>query len=191
MARSSDTFDYLIVGGGSAGSLLADRLSEDGRATVCVTEAGPPDSHPLIHIPAGFIKMLFNPTYTWTFKMEPSTGTGGRSLTAFQGKTLGGTSSINGMLHNRGQRADYDAWAQRGNRGWSYEDVLPYFKRTETRLGIGDDIFRGRKGKLYVTDNDWLHPICEAFIAGAVSAGIPRNPTTMEGRIPACPIHSE
>jgi choline dehydrogenase len=169
-----DSFDYVIVGSGAAGSVLAHRLTEAPGATVCVLEAGPPDRHPYIHVPGGFIKMLFNPGFTWQFKTEPSQGSGGRAIPTTQGRTLGGSSSINGMVYNRGQRADLDNWAQRGNRGWGYDDMLPYFKRTERRIGACDERIHGRAGNLPVTDIDWFHPICEAFIAGAVGMGIPR-----------------
>jgi choline dehydrogenase len=173
-ANAGDTFDYVIVGSGAAGSVLAHRLTEEPGVTACVLEAGPPDRHPYIHVPAGFIKMLFNPDFTWQFKTEPSEGSGGRSIPATQGRTLGGSSSINGMIYNRGQRADLDSWAQRGNRGWGYVDMLPYYKRTERRIGLADDRIHGRDGNLPVTDIDWIHPICEAFIAGAVGMGMPR-----------------
>jgi len=172
----ADTFDYVIVGSGAAGSVLAGRLTEERGVTVCVLEAGPPDRHPYIHVPGGFIKLLFNPDYTWQFKTEPSEGTAGRQIPTTQGRTIGGSSSINGMVYNRGQRADFDNWAQRGNRGWGYVDILPYFKRSERRIGGGDALFRGREGNIPVTDMDWIHPVSEAFIAGAVGAGIPRNP---------------
>ena len=169
-----DTFDYVIVGAGTAGCILANRLSED--ATVCVLEAGPRDWHPYIHIPAGFIKLFHQPGLNWLYTQEPSEWTGGRRILAPRGKTLGGSSSINGHIYNRGQRLDYDGWAQRGNRGWGYADVLPYFKRIERRIGEGDETFRGREGAMTVTDIDQHHPLCEAFIAGAESLGIPRNP---------------
>jgi choline dehydrogenase len=172
----SDTFDYVIVGAGSAGCVLANRLSEGGQNTVCVLEAGGKDSHPFVHIPAGFMKTLTDKSVNWLYTSEPSEWTGGRRIAAPRGKTLGGSSSINGHIYNRGQRADYDGWAQRGNRGWGYADVLPYFRRTERRIGDGDDTFRGRDGGLVVTDTPWKHPLCEAFIAGAVALGIPRNP---------------
>jgi choline dehydrogenase len=172
--HNADVFDYVIVGSGAAGSVLAHRLTEDPGVRVCVLEAGPPDRHPYIHVPGGFIKMLFNPQYTWQFKTEPSDGTAGRQIPTTQGRTLGGSSSINGMVYNRGQRADFNSWAQRGNRGWSYVDVLPYFKRTERRLGLCDTRYHGTEGRLPVTDIDWIHPICEAFIDGAVQLGIPR-----------------
>jgi choline dehydrogenase len=173
-SQTGDVFDYVIVGSGAAGSVLCRRLTEDEGVTVCVLESGPPDRHPFIHVPAGFIKMLFNPTYTWQFQTEPGDGTAGRRIPTTQGRTLGGSSSINGMIYNRGQRADFDTWAQKGNRGWGYVDVLPYFKRTENRLGHADDRIHGRGGPLPVSDVDWFHPVCEAFIAGAVGAGIPR-----------------
>jgi choline dehydrogenase len=172
----SDTFDYVIVGAGTAGCILANRLSEDAGVTVCVLEAGPSDWHPYIHIPAGFIKLFHQPGLNWLYTQEPSEWTGGRAILAPRGKTLGGSSSINGHIYNRGQRLDYDGWAQRGNRGWGYADVLPYFKRVERRIGEGDDTFRGRQGSMTVTDIDQHHPLSEAFIAGAVSLGIPRNP---------------
>ena len=172
--NDGDTFDYVIVGSGAAGSVLCRRLTEDPGVTVCVLECGPPDRHPFIHIPAGFIKMLFNPTYTWQFQTEPGDAIGGRRIPTTQGRTLGGSSSINGMIYNRGQRADFDSWAQRGNRGWGYVDVLPYFKRTERRIGLGDDRIHGRAGGLPVTDMDWFHPVCDAFMEGAQELGIPR-----------------
>ncbi|NIP76484.1 MAG: choline dehydrogenase, partial [Xanthomonadales bacterium] len=179
-----DEFDYVIVGAGSAGSVLASRLTEDPGTTVAVLEAGPSDWHPFIHIPAGFIKTFRNRRINWCYDMEPSEGTAGRRVFAPRGKTLGGSSSINGHIYNRGQRMDFDNWAQRGNRGWGYADVLPYFRRMERRLG-GDDTFRGRDGAMEVSDIPWRHPLCDAFIEGAVQHGIPRNPdyngTTQEG----------
>jgi choline dehydrogenase len=171
-----DTFDYVIVGAGSAGCVLANRLTEDASVSVCVIEAGPHDWHPFIHLPAGFIKTFYNGTVNWCYAQEPGPWTAGRRIYAPRGKTLGGSSSINGHVYNRGQRHDFDTWAQFGNRGWGYADVLPYFKRLEHRIGEGDPTYRGRHGALTVTDIDWHHPLCEAFIAGAVSLGIPRNP---------------
>jgi choline dehydrogenase len=171
-----DTFDYVIVGAGTAGCILANRLSEDSGTSVCVLEAGPRDWHPYIHIPAGFIKLFHQPGLNWLYTQEPSEWTGGRRILAPRGKTLGGSSSINGHIYNRGQRADYEGWSQRGNRGWGYADVLPYFKRLERRIGEGDDTFRGRDGGITITDIDYYHPLSEAFIAGAMSLGIPRNP---------------
>ncbi len=174
-----DSFDYVIVGAGSAGSVLANRLSEDGKSTVCVLEAGPSDWHPFIHIPAGFMYTLVNPRVNWLYTSEASEWTGGRRIAAPRGKTLGGSSSINGHIYNRGQRLDFDGWAQRGNRGWGYSDVLPYFRRTEHRMASNpasaDPTFRGSEGNLPITDLEWRDPLCEAFIEGAVQMGIPRN----------------
>jgi choline dehydrogenase len=174
--NSTETFDYVIVGAGAAGSIIANRLSADPSITVCLLEAGPPDWHPFLHIPSGFIKVLFNPAFTWQFSSEPTSNTAGRRIPIPQGRTLGGSTSINGLAYNRGQPSDYDAWEQAGNRGWSYAEVLPYFKRSENRMGPGDDKFRGRHGELPVSNLEWIHPICEAFIKGAGELGMPRNP---------------
>ena len=179
MSKSSEpvveTFDYVIVGAGAAGSILANRLSEDSGNTVCLLEAGPSDWHPYLHLPAGFIKVIFNPAFTWQFSSEPTDKTNGRRVPIPQGRTLGGSTSINGLAYTRGQPADYDGWAAAGNVGWGYKDVLPYFKRSERKIGIGEGEYHGRTGEQVVTDMDWIHPICEAFIAGAAAAGVPRN----------------
>jgi choline dehydrogenase len=170
MPSDVDSFDYVIVGSGAAGSVLANRLTADGTATVCVLEAGPPDRNPFIHIPAGFIKTLADPRVTWQFKTEPLEMTGGRRISTVQGRTLGGSSSVNGMIYNRGQPADLDNWAQRGNGGWGYADCLPYYRRSERRIGEGGE-GRGREEG----------GIPEAFIAGCVGLGIPRNPDYNSG----------
>ncbi|MFP6698231.1 MAG: GMC family oxidoreductase N-terminal domain-containing protein [Alphaproteobacteria bacterium] len=171
----ADSFDYVIIGAGSAGCILANRLTADGKHSVCLLEAGPRDWHPYLHIPAGFVKTLTNPNVNWMYEAEPSHWTGGRAIGVPRGKTLGGSSSINGHIYNRGQRMDFDNWAQRGNQGWGYADVLPYFRRCERRIGGGDDTFRGRNGNLTVTDLNYTHPLCEAFMQGAGELGIPRN----------------
>ena len=170
-----NNFDYIIVGAGSSGCVLANRLSADGKNSVCLLEAGPPDWNPFIHIPAGFIKTLINPNVNWLFKSEPSWGTDGRVIDIPRGKTLGGSSSINGMVFNRGQNLDFDTWAQKGNRGWSYSDLLPYFKKYEKRYGLYDETYRGSKGELPITDLEYRDPLCEAFIKGATEYGIPLN----------------
>ncbi|MGJ4887607.1 GMC family oxidoreductase [Bradyrhizobium sp. HKCCYLRH3099] len=171
-----DTFDYVIVGAGSAGCVIANRLSEDPSVTVCVLEAGPRDWHPYIHLPAGFIKTFYMKSINWGYQQEPGPYTAGRSIYAPRGKTLGGSSSINGHVYNRGQSQDFDTWAQMGNRGWSYSDVLPHFRRMEKRIGAGDEQYRGRDGSLEVTTMEWKDTLCEAFMDGAVTLGIPRNP---------------
>ena len=151
-----DSFDYVIVGAGAAGCVLANRLTQDRVTSVCILEAGGKDSHPFIKMPAGFVKTLYADTFVWPFKTEPSASLGGRQVAVPQGKVIGGSSSINGMVYNRGQRVDFDTWAQFGNRGWSYDDLLPYFKRSEQRIGAGDDQYRGREGELPITDVDWI-----------------------------------
>ena len=170
-----EEFDYIIIGAGSAGCVLANRLTADGANSVCILEAGPPDWNPFIHIPAGFMRTLVNPKVNWLYEASPSEWTAGRVVAVPRGKTLGGSSSINGHVYNRGQRMDFDSWAQLGNSGWGYSDVLPYFKRCEQKIGEGDELYRGRKGNLKITDLDWRHPLCDAFIKGANSLGIPTN----------------
>ncbi|RVT96863.1 choline dehydrogenase [Rhodovarius crocodyli] len=171
----ADTFDYIIIGSGAAGSVLADRLSEDGTASVCVLEAGPKDTNPWIHIPAGFTKTLSNPAVSWQFSTEPTEMTGGRRIPTIQGKVMGGGTSINGMIYNRGQPDDLNGWAQRGNRNWGYADCLPYYKRSEKRVGVSDDTRGKNEGGMPVTDMDWFHPISEAFIEGCLASGLPRT----------------
>ncbi len=180
-----EAFDYVIVGSGPAGCVLADRLTADGRTTVCVLEAGIPDRSPYVRIPAGFVKTLYKPGFTWEFNTEPGPGLNGRSIRLPQGRIVGGSSSVNGLVYNRGMAADFNDWAELGNAGWSYGDVLPYFRRSERKVGDGEDQYRGRAGGLPVTHPDWPSALCEAFIAGAGQFGIPRNPdyngATQEG----------
>ncbi|MFO1321436.1 MAG: GMC family oxidoreductase N-terminal domain-containing protein [Burkholderiales bacterium] len=170
-----DTFDFVIVGAGAAGCLLANRLSEDGRHTVCVLESGPPDRHPWLHIPAGFIRVGYHPRLTWGFTSEPTPDTAGRGVKAFMGRTIGGSSSINGFNYTRGLPLDYDTWAAQGNPGWSFAEVLPYFKRTERRIGPHDPRWRGSSGLLPITDCDWRHPLCDAYIESARHVGLPSH----------------
>lgn len=172
----TDAFDYVIVGGGSAASVLALRLSQDPRVTVCVLEAGPADRNPFIRVPAGFVRTLFDPKVTWQFATEPSIGIGGRQIQITQGRTLGGSSSINGGIYNRGQAADFDHWAKLGNTGWSYADVLPYFRRSEHFADDSDSRYRGHDGPLHISTPQWTHPLCDAFAASAEQSGMPRNP---------------
>src|SRR6202171_3059338 len=148
MPAESEIFDYVIVGAGAAGCVLANRLAAGGAHTVCLLEAGPPDDSIFLRIPAGVYKASFSPKYAWQFETEPSPATANRAIPMPQGKTLGGSTAINGMNYNRGHYEDFDGWARRGNRGWGYADVLPYFKRTERRIGTCDTRYRGVEGAL-------------------------------------------
>lgn len=171
----ADEFDFVVIGAGTAGCLVTARLSAAGHR-VCLIEAGPRDWNPLIHIPAGYIRNVYSKTLTWNFMSEPGGGVAGRSFSLPQGRVLGGSSSINGLNYVRGQAEDYDGWAAAGNPGWRYADVLPFFRRTEQRVGGGDPAYRGYKGEIPVTDLDWRHPVNEALIGAAEALQIPRNP---------------
>ncbi len=171
----SDSFDYVVIGAGSAGCAVAGRLSEAGVGNVCVLEAGPRDTNPFIHIPAGVIYTMHNPKVNWMYQTESSEATAGRRIFQPRGKTLGGSGAINGHIYNRGHRLDYDEWAEAGNPGWSYAEVLPYFNRSQSHLGIADDGFHGKDGPFTVTDVDAPDPLGDAFIESAESIGIPRT----------------
>jgi choline dehydrogenase len=175
--RSSEAleFDYVIVGAGSAGCVLANRLSADGRNSVLLLEAGPKDTNLWIHVPLGYGKLFKEKTVNWMYQTEPEPGLDGRTVFQPRGKVLGGSSSINGLLYVRGQHEDYDRWRQRGNAGWGYDDVLPYFKKAENQQR-GADEYHGAGGPLPVSD--WRHadPLSEAFVVAAAQTGIPTNP---------------
>jgi choline dehydrogenase len=167
--------DYIVIGAGSAGCVVASRLSEDG-SRVTLLEAGPPDRDIWIHIPAGVLRVLNNRKINWNFLSEGEPGTAGRQLQWPRGKTLGGTSSINGMLYVRGNPADYDNWAQMGCRGWSYDEVLPFFKKSETYRGNGDPEYRSRGGPLIVEDYRTILELTHRFVDAAQQAGFPFTP---------------
>lgn len=175
MSAAADEFDYVIVGAGTAGSLVAARLAETPGVTVCILEAGPADTDPNIGFPPGFIKLIFNPRSTWSFMSEPCDGLDGRSIPAIQGRVVGGSMAINGMIYTRGQAADFDKWAQLGNPGWGYDDILPYFRKTERNIDKGDPKFRGHEGKLPIVALNWQNDLVDAFIKAAGELGIPHN----------------
>ncbi|MDI1345460.1 MAG: choline dehydrogenase [Pseudolabrys sp.] len=174
MASSVQTFDYIVVGAGSAGCVLANRLSESGRHRVLLLEAGPKDSNIWIHIPLGYAKLFTNPKVNWLYKTEPEPELTDRQIIQPRGKVLGGSSSINGLLYIRGQAQDFDHWRQLGNTGWGFDDVLPYFRKAEDQERGADDL-HGAGGPLAVSDVSEPHPLCEAFIGAAEQAGFPRT----------------
>ena len=170
-----DSFDYIIVGAGSAGCVLANRLSEDPKVRVLLLEAGGKDTNPWIHIPVGYVKTMVNPKLNWMFDTEPEARTHNRPIPIPRGKVLGGSSSINGMLYVRGNARDYDGWAQLGCTGWSFEDILPYFKKSENRETGGDE-YRGTGGLLNVADLTEKYEILDAIIEAGTECGYPANP---------------
>jgi choline dehydrogenase len=169
-----DTFDYVIVGAGSAGCVLANRLTADGRHRVLLLEAGGEDRDIWIHIPLGYGRHFTNPAVNWLYTTEPEPECHGRAIIQPRGKVLGGSSSINGLLYVRGQREDFDRWRQLGNVGWSHDDVLPYFRKAEDQQRGADEL-HGEGGPLSVSDMEPL-PVCDAFIAAAEQCGYRRNP---------------
>jgi choline dehydrogenase len=169
-----EEFDFIVIGAGSAGCVLANRLTESGRYSVLLLEAGGRDRNPWIHIPLGYGKLFTNPKVNWLYQSEPEPELNGRQIIQPRGKVLGGSSSINGLLYVRGQREDFDHWRQLGNAGWSFEDVLPYFKKSEDQERGADDL-HGAGGPLCVSDVSEPHPLCEAFIEASEQAGFPRN----------------
>jgi choline dehydrogenase-like flavoprotein len=168
-------YDFIVIGAGSAGAALANRLSADPKNKVLLLEAGAAD-RPWTRIPVGYAKLLRDTDANWMYTSEPEPATNGRRLPVPRGKLLGGSSAINGLAFVRGQAQDFDTWAQMGNQGWSYADVLPVFKRMENYQGGGDDHFRGRGGPLKVTDPQPSMPLFQALIKAAGQVGIRHNP---------------
>ena len=168
------TYDYIVVGAGSAGAVVANRLSADARNKVLLLEAGPA-GHPWSRIPISYAKLINDPAANWLYASEPEANTNGRKLPVPRGRMLGGSSAINGMAFVRGQAQDFDTWAQMGNHGWSYANVLPFFKRMESYTG-GDDEFRGREGPLRVTNPEPRDKLYAALIRAAGEVGIAHNP---------------
>jgi choline dehydrogenase len=173
-ALDTGSFDYIIVGAGSAGCVLANRLTASGRHRVLLLEAGGRDNHFWIHVPLGYGKLFADAKVNWLYTTEPEPDLGNRRIIQPRGKVLGGSSSINGLLYVRGQAADYDHWRQLGNAGWGFDDVLPYFRKAEDQERGADD-YHGQGGPLSVSDVSEPHPLCEAFIEAAQQAGFPRN----------------
>jgi len=171
---SIDHYDYIIVGAGTCGATLAGRLTQDPNVSVLLLEAGPPDASLWIHLPIGYGKTMWNPTYNWRFETEPEPQMHNRRLYWPRGKTLGGSSSINAMIYIRGQRQDYDHWAALGNPGWGFDDVLPYFKRAEANVR-GESAYHGASGPVRVSDIRPENELINAFIRGAEEIGVPRN----------------
>jgi choline dehydrogenase len=170
------TCDFIVVGAGSAGCVLANRLSADGRTRVLLVEAGPPDRSFWIHLPIGYGKTMWDPAVNWRFYTEPEPNMDGRRIYWPRGKTLGGSSSINGLIAIRGQHDDYDRWRELGNPGWGWNDVLPYFLKLETNGTFGDDQLHGRHGPVHISSIAKRHELIEAAIDAAGRLGVPRNP---------------
>ena len=166
----ANTVDYIVVGAGSAGCVLANRLS--AAHSVLLLEAGPRDAYPWIHIPIGYAKTMFNPRVNWCFYTEPEPGMNGRKIYWPRGKTLGGSSSINGLISVRGQREDYDRWAAAGNAGWSYADALPYFRKQESWEG-GASAYRGGDGPLTTRRSAYADPLFDAWLQAGMAVGHP------------------
>ncbi len=168
-------FDFVVIGAGSAGCVIAARLGEAGHS-VALLEAGKRDLHPYIHIPAGVMYLLYDPRNNWMYASEPEPGTDNRAIHTPRGKVLGGSSSINGMLYVRGNPADYDGWAQLGCRGWSHDEVLPLFRRSERYVQGGDTSVRGTDGPLQVEDYRTVLPVTHMFVRAAQQAGFAFTP---------------
>jgi choline dehydrogenase len=174
VGAGAETFDYIVIGAGSAGCVVAARLSEDRRRSVLLIEAGPADRNPWVHVPMGYGRLYTDRRYNWCYWSEPEPELLGRSTYQPRGKLLGGTGSINGMIYTRGQREDYESWREAGCEGWGYSDVLPFFKKAEHQTR-GADAYHGVGGPIWVSDLD-PHPLADAFVDAAAATGVPLNP---------------
>ena len=174
MSENSETCDFIIVGAGSAGCVLANRLTASGRHRVLLLEAGPDSRHPWLRIPLGYGKLFTDRRFNWCYQTEPQPECHGRNVIAPRGKVLGGSSSINGLIYIRGQAEDFDHWRQLGNTGWGSDDVLPYFRKAEGNER-GADEWHGGDGPLGVSDLRDRHPLAAAYVEAAAECGYPRN----------------
>jgi choline dehydrogenase len=170
-----NNYDFIIVGAGSSGCILADRLTESGKHSVLLIEAGGKDDSIIFKVPAGYVKSYYNPVNNWMFYSQPEHNLANRSVYVPRGKVVGGSGSINAMIYVRGQPQDFDDWAAAGNPGWGYKDVLPYFKKLETHPS-GETTYRGGHGKIGITPmKSNAHPICDNYLAGCAELGFPIN----------------
>lgn len=174
MTAWEQTFDYIVVGAGAAGCIVAARLSEDSAVSVCLIEAGGKGRSPFFIIPSGFVRTLANPAYVWDFRTQPTAMIGDRAIALTQGKVLGGGTAINGMAYVRGQAGDFDSWARAGASGWDYAGVLPYFQKLEGCLR-DEERHAAEAGPLDVSDMDWDNPLCQAFVTAANACGLDSN----------------